>query len=164
MNSSRAHISNVHDHVPGQLTLNAKVPDQGLRVMKIGSHRWLRRGLTGRRRNCRQRIACIGETSITCSCTTSRNSDGIRWRRNSVAENVIEVGIVVDGEATANHCSIFTKQSPGKLRRVSEAHARCKIVLVTINFASRQQRNAEPTECRERRSILGHAIQLVTQA
>ena len=99
--STRAYIRNVPNHSPGKLTLDAEVPDISLRVMKvrgdcINHSKWIGSG-----RYRRQRAGRVGKAAPTGSRAESRDADRVRRRSDGVAQNVVEVDVVVDSEAAA---------------------------------------------------------------
>src|SRR5690349_18426960 len=161
--STRAYIRDIPNHSPRKLALNAEVPDVSLRVMKIRRDRrhtreWIRSG-----RHRRQRTGRVGKAAATGIRAESRDADSVRRRGDGVAQNVVEVDVVVDSEAATKNCAVLAEQPAAPLRRVSETETRREIVFVTLDFATRQQRHAKSAESRKRRRVLRHTVKLVTQ-
>src|SRR5690242_3489534 len=161
--STRAYIRNVPNNAERKLTLNAEVPDVSLRIMKVrgdgrNPREWIRS-----RRDRRQRTRRVGKAAPTGSRAECRDADRVRRRGNGIAQNVVEVDVVVDSEAATEHRAVLPKQPTTPLRRVSETETRREVVLVTLDFAARQQRHTKAAKCRKRRRVLRHAIKLVTQ-
>src|SRR5690242_18263766 len=162
--STRAYIRNVPNNAERKLTLNAEVPDVSLRIMKVrgdgrNPREWIRS-----RRDRRQRTRRVGKAAPTGSRAESRDADRVRRRSDGIAQNVVEVDVVADSEAATKNCAVLAEQPAAPLRRVSKTETRGEVVLIALDFTTRQQRHTKSAESRKRRRVLRHAVKLVTQA
>src|SRR5690349_17736726 len=164
VNSTRADIRNIPNHSPGKLTLDAEVPNVSLRVMKVRGDGRNPRQWIGSGRYRRQRAGRVGKAAATGSRAESRDADRVRRRSDGIAQNVVEVDVVADSEAATKNSAVLAEQPAAPLRRVSKTETRGEVVLIALDFTTRQQRHTKAAKRGKRRRVLRHAVKLVTQA